>query len=308
MSSFIINPYNIIPSNVTTSYRNGQGDRTGSITITTTATISSGTINNLIDGVYAGNATDGVAFNSGQSTREIKFDFGSGVVIQEGRMMCDRNSNHGTWIFEGSNDDASYTQQGSSFTFGNVICSWGDATNQTSYRYYKLRQTSGTTSSSPWMEEIEFKMNGAVTTDDTAFRGDRTGSITASTTATLGFGTASNLVDGDHIDNSSGAIFFNPGGQSSKEFKFDFGTGKVITGFQAFFGATFTHGTFTAEGSNDDASYTALDTGFALGTSTTTCTRRTWANSTAYRYFKLRQTAGTLSGSADFIEVEFLIN
>lgn len=301
----------------TPSYWNsgGYGDRTGMITVTTTATLGAGTINNLIDGNFAANLTDACWFTNGQSNREIKFDFGAGVTkIIDGFRWAEGSitvGTHGTWVFEGSNDDSSYTGIGASFTLGNntgaTLVSYQFA-NSTAYRYYKLRQISGGTNSAPWLLEIEFSI--ADPTDavrDALEKGNRTSLITASTTATIsGAGAINALIDNVFETSVTGASWF-ASGQSSKEVKFDLGSGvaKIVTGFTWVQSTAGSHGTWVIEGSNDDSSYTGLGSSFALGSIGPQ--HVTFSNTTAYRYYKLRQTAGTTSSAPWFLEIEFRI-
>lgn len=300
---------------LTPSYWNdgGYGDRTASITVTTTATLGSGTIGTLVNGGFSVGPTDACFFNGGQSTREIKFDFGSGVtkVITGFRWMQDVGSTHGTWVLEGSNDDSTYTGIGSSFTLGGDSMVDYQMSNSTAYRYYKLRQTAGSTSGSPWLIEIEFRIGDASgLTRDALEAGDRTASITTTSTASFGAGTVSNLIDGAFVSNGTDACWFT-NGQSTKEIKFDLGSGvtKVITGFTWAQGTGGAHGTWIIEGSNDDSTYTQLGSSFTLGgvTGSPNPQHQTFANTTAYRYYKLRQTSGTTSSGPWILETEFRI-
>lgn len=283
-----------------------RGDRTASITVTTTATLGGGTINNLVDGGLATNTTDSAFFNNGQSTREIKFDFGTAYIVNGLRWLQDILSNHGTWIFEGSNDDSSYTQIGSSFALGGVVLTIFEGTNSTAYRYYKLRQTAGTTSNSSWLLEIQFRIAGTGdVARDALEQGDRTASITATTTASLSQGAINNIIDGAYVANSTDAFAF--GAESTREIKFDLGSGvaKKITGFDWLQNLTTSHGTWVIEGSNDDSSYTGLGSSFTLGG--VLVREVTYTNTTAYRYYKLRQTSGTTSSTPWNREIEFRI-
>jgi hypothetical protein len=167
--------------------------------------------------------------------------------------------------------DSSYAGIGSSFTLGNASSSLllvdYQFSNSTDYRYYKLRQTAGTTSSSPFLIEIEFRIGDPTgSTRDALEQGDRTASITTLTTAALGGGTINNLIDGVLRDNVSDGCWFT-NGQSSKEIKFDLGSGvsEAITGSSWIQGSGGQHGTWTFEGSNDDSSYTGLGSSFTLG-------------------------------------------
>ncbi|MBZ9974585.1 hypothetical protein [Mesorhizobium sp. BR-1-1-10] len=250
----------------------GMDDRTSSITVTTTATLGGGTINNLIDGGFGSNSTDSCWFNNGQTLREIKFDFGAGVqkIIDAFRWIQDiAAGSHGTWVFEGSNDDSSYTAIGSPFAFGGATLpyTYFTGSNTTAYRYYKLRQTSGSTLSSPWLREIQFRIADPAIGEvrDALVSGDRTSVITTTPTATMALSThIDNLVDGAFsLDANDSAAF--TAGESSKEIKFDLGSGKIFTGFLWLQSAENTHGTWVFEGSNDDSTYTGLGSSFTLG-------------------------------------------
>jgi len=133
------------------------GNRTGSITITSTAVFAVGTVSTLIDGINTGaNAW----WNAGQSNREILFDFGVGAskTIDGFTWYQDVSSGNGTWVMEGSNDNSSYTTFPESFTLGTGVEHVVTLTNTTGYRYYRLRQTAGTTSNTQYIREIEFKI------------------------------------------------------------------------------------------------------------------------------------------------------
>lgn len=146
-----------------TSYsgEDGSGNRTGTITVTTTATISAGSISVLVNGVTSGVFEP--SFTGGQTLREIKFDFATPRLIDEFKWYQGNTANHGFWQFFGSNDDTTYSSIGTWFTFDGLLFGAPKtyahmANNRTAYRYYKLRQLSGTTSNSPTLYEIDFKI------------------------------------------------------------------------------------------------------------------------------------------------------
>ena len=119
----------------------------------------------LVDGVTNSGGCD---FNGGQSGKHITFDFGAGAfkVIDEFKWYAGNGSNHGTWLFQGSNDDAGYDDVGTPFTLngpagGGSVTYSIPAYNRQGYRYYRLLQISGTTSGSPSNWEIEFKIADA---------------------------------------------------------------------------------------------------------------------------------------------------
>jgi hypothetical protein len=228
----------------TPSYWNsgGYGDRQAAIVETSTATVGGGAISSLIDGSMA----DSYWINSGQTTREFKFDFGTAKVINGFRWVESTFAAMGTWVAEISNDDSSYTQIGSSFTLGHnndVIATYLLA-NTTAARYLKLRQTGGTTSSAPYLREIEFSIAtpGTDVVHDARESGDRTALITVTTTATLGGGAITALVNGPYVGDTSGSCFFN-GGQSTREIKFDMAVAKTVTGFTWVQSVVASHGT-----------------------------------------------------------------
>lgn len=149
-----------------TSYANpgGTGDRTSIITVTTTATLAGGSppISGLVDGI---NSNTGAPFwTAGQTLRTITFDFGPTLfkqVIDEAKWYQNGTSAHGTWRWEASDDGSSWTPISANFTLdgGSTGAVIGDlSANTTGYRYYRLAQQSGTTSATPWLREIEFKI------------------------------------------------------------------------------------------------------------------------------------------------------
>jgi hypothetical protein len=150
-----------------TAYTNpgGTGDRQSSITVSTDISLVSGAIASLVNGVTNSGGCD---FNGGQSGKHITFDFGAGAykVIDEFKWYAGNSSTHGTWLFQGSNDDASYDDLGTPFTLngpagGGAVTYSVPAYNRQGYRYYRLLQISGTTSGSPTNWEIEFKIADA---------------------------------------------------------------------------------------------------------------------------------------------------
>lgn len=304
------------------SYANsgGTGARTGSITVTTTATLGSGagTQTHLVDGNLTASDTFAMWFNSGQSGKEIKFDFGSGRVIDEALWYQDTGATHGLWTWYGSNDDSSYTAIGGSFTLGGYAGIQRQVTlhgNTTSYRYYKLLHSGSppNTSSNPYIKEIEFRIDGTPggSTDysNTGGYGDRTSSITVTTTATTNAGTLNNLVDGAFNEDSSDAWQWNSG-QSTREIKFDFGTARVIDEASWQQNTASSNGTWKWQGSNNDSSYTDIGSTFTLGgtgNAGVSFLTQLHGNTTAYRYYKLLQTAGTTVTTFN-VEIEFRID
>lgn len=309
------------------SYTNtfGTGNRTASITVTTTATTGGGggLVSNLVDGDATLGSTHSWFWSNGQSGKEIKFDFGVGnaPIIRQARWKQDSAGTHGTWKWRGSNDDSSYTDIGGSFTLG--YSTSGAQThihttlinNVTGYRYYKLAQQSGTTSSGPWLEEIEFFTDGASTSEpDTSYayslggqtQGDgisaavdgdgvdRTAHITVSFSISPFAGTTSNLVDGAVGSNLTDSIEM-PSGATNLVMKFTFDNATRITALTWQQSTAATQGTYTLAGSQDDSSYTTIQTGIDL-TSLSSFHESTFTNTTAYKYYRFTQTAGSTTG------------
>jgi hypothetical protein len=140
---------------LTTSYANpgGTGDRTASITVSTTLSIF-GSISELVNGGQGNN----IWFNN-NTGQTITFDFGVGAskVIDEFTWYQSVAYNQGTWAFGGSNDGSSYTEFPEAFNLTQTTQIHA-VTNTAAYRYYRLRQTAGSTVSNPYQREIEFKI------------------------------------------------------------------------------------------------------------------------------------------------------
>ena len=154
-------------SPLTTSYSNplGTGNRTASITVTSTLAPSSGTLANLVDGAFGNNVTDSMFWSGGQSGRRLTFDIGTAKVINEARFKCDNATTNGTWKWQGSNTNngSDWVDLSSTFAFAGTGLGAGTvmgdmSTNVTQYRYYSLFQTAGVTSAAMWHQEWEFKV------------------------------------------------------------------------------------------------------------------------------------------------------
>lgn len=317
------------------SNTNGSGNRTGTITVTTNATLggSSGTIDKLVNGnTTTDNNSNSVWFNggAGDSGKFIKFDFGSSVVIKQSRWYQDVATNFtaaGQWA--GSNDDSSYTNIGGTTKLGGKAAgSQGDTTliaNTTAYRYYRF--TLGTTSSSPWVREVEFYIAGSTADEpDTSYlfslsggtnsttggatcplNGDgvdRTGSITVTCSDSGSGGTLSNLVDGGVGNNSTDSFAFS-NGLTNVVLKFAFATGVRIDGITWEAQTSANEGTYTLAGSNDDSSYTTIATGFQPVNGASFTEQNNLTNLLAYKYYRLTQTGGTTNSSPWEHEVMF---
>jgi hypothetical protein len=151
----------------TLSYFNtgGCADRTAGIpTITTDATLGTGTINNLIDGGMIEGASDSISFGSGQSGKSIKLDFGSSAVKQITAIRAfwaasGTTAQGGLWKVAGSDDDTTYVDIVTGLTLGGAAFQLFDlSSNIYGYRYYKIINTSGTTSNVDFFRELAFQI------------------------------------------------------------------------------------------------------------------------------------------------------
>lgn len=299
-----------------TSYANtgGTGSRSGSvINIGSAKQPGGGKVADLIDG----STSNSFFFDSGDPTgNALSFDFGPTgnlQVIDEFRWKQNTTNTHGTWKLEGWNGTAwSDITTGISLGGTNgtqtVTC-----TNSTGYIVYRLTQTAGNISSTPFIQEIEFKITsgGAFTAASTSYAntggtGNRTGTITATTTISV-TGTFTNIIDGAFADN----MFF--GNVTGGEMKFDLGSAKVIDAFKLYQDVVVNadgrgHREWICRGSNDDSTYTDLGGYFILDGNSTGLEFQQLRNKNSYRYYKFIHLDGSTSNHPFLRELEFRIS
>lgn len=137
----------------------GTGNRTASITVTTTATAGGGNVTQIVDGTQ----TNSFWWTASQSGREIKFDFGIPRKIIEAKWYQDLAATHGDWKWQGSSDGSTWTDIGTTFTLGATLQTQTTlAANTNFWRYYRLLQMTGVTSQSNYTREIEFNIDDTV--------------------------------------------------------------------------------------------------------------------------------------------------
>lgn len=166
----------VISAGQNTSYSNtdGQGNRTSSIVVSGSSTLlAGGTWDNLVDGATASNATDSIAFNAvAVSGLNITFDFGVGAsrIINEVTWKQGSAASHGTWQWQGSKDNATWTNIGATFTLGGATTQTQTtmSANSEGYRWYRLLGSSGTASGAPYIQEVEFKIGRTIVDYDAA--------------------------------------------------------------------------------------------------------------------------------------------
>ena len=184
-------------SSVSVSEAYETGDRTSSYTITTqNATTQTGSINNWLDGSFSAGTTNSWHWNaagSNQNGNSITFDLGSGnsKVYTGAKIYQSNTGSSGTWKWQGSNDNSSYTDLSSNFTWngsdgGSGTAQYAEATwsNNTAYRYARLMGVVGATDTdSPWQTELEFRVKTTTANATGSFEGN---AITASSTSSMG--------------------------------------------------------------------------------------------------------------------------
>jgi len=154
-------------SGVSTSYVNdgGSGNRTGSITVTTSAglTYTAGVGTTLVNGTTATN--ENYFFGVSASGHYIQFYFNDEYkVINEAKFYQSGTFSHGVWQWQASNDGSAWTDIGSTFTLGGYATQTMTelSSNTGGYKYYRIYGQSGTVSGAPWIYEFEFKIGNPV--------------------------------------------------------------------------------------------------------------------------------------------------
>ncbi len=139
------------------------GDRTASIAVTASDGLVAGafgSVTNIVNGSIVTNSTGSCALNAvSASGHWLQFDFVTPTYITEATFYEHIPSVHGTWKWQGSSNGTDWVDIGSGFTLGAIAIQVQTqlSGNDTYYRYYRLLGVSGTTSTAPWIQEIEFK-------------------------------------------------------------------------------------------------------------------------------------------------------
>lgn len=135
--------------------------------------------------------------------------------------------------------------------------------------------------------------------------GNRTASITVTTNIVAGQGSVSMLVNG--LTGASEYWFSaQPGGTAY--IQFDFGTQRNITEATWYQSQVAAHGTWKWQGSNDGSAYTDIGGTFTLGSAATQVISTLSGNASTWRYYRLQQTAGSISTAPWVNETEFSID
>lgn len=152
-----------------TSYDNwrGRGNRSApTIDVSTFTNYSTSVPENLIDGVNTASITYGWLPSSNQTwvDKYIRFDFGLStegkIVIDEVTWRQGSTATRGVVQWQGSDDAATWTNIGSSFTLGGATAQVQTELNgnTTGYRFYQLAGVSGSINYTSYINEIEFKI------------------------------------------------------------------------------------------------------------------------------------------------------
>jgi hypothetical protein len=315
------------------SYSNpgGSGQRRYLVIIQSTSSWGSGGTQTpiyLVDGSLGNN----IWFNTQVGGQYITFDFGQARIIDEAKWYQDNATTQGTWKWQGSADNSTFTDVGSSFTLGGATTQTITAINgnTTAYRYWKMVQTSGSTSSSPYTKGIEFQIDSLDTTvtqyGNTYGIGDRQANITISQSQTaghgdiiFGFSTAQDPSLAPLVDNLNSAA--NPGqlqykstalAVTGKWIKFQFPDYRIIDEFRWWYTVDVDQATWKLQGSNDNSTWSDLGTTQQINGSFI-INNRTYENSapiscfvftgchgntSSYIYYRMLGTSGSVSNNA----------
>jgi hypothetical protein len=145
------------------SYSNagGTGDRTASITVTTSGWTGTVNASNAVDGGFVPNSTDAINPTSVTNGAEMRFDFGAGAkkYISEAKVYW--NNNDATFLthWEGSNNGSSWDSLSSDVGYtSNTMTFALTHANTNGYRYYRWFKTTGTVPAGFFLE-TEFKID-----------------------------------------------------------------------------------------------------------------------------------------------------
>ncbi len=280
--------------------------------------------------------TTGTTWWNGQSNAgtSLTFDFGSPRIVDEAKWSQDNSTSQGTWQWQGSNDDSSYTDIGSTYTLGGSTLQTQTTLNgnTTPYRFYRMAGISGSASSSPFLRGIQFQINdiSASVPDygNPEGAGDRTAIITVTQSQTTGHGNIifgrsgvddpilSLFVDNlNRVDGSgTGALEFKSAGASitGNWVQFQFSQAYVVDQIRWFQDTQNTNGTWKMQGSNDGSSFSDVGTSATLGGGFDSVYGYSFfdgpnGNTTPYSYYRLVGVTGPPSDAPFLFEVAFRI-
>lgn len=303
------------------SYGNpgGSGNRTSLIRITATAGFR--VFRNypfigysLINGDYGNNGD----WTSGG---HVTFDFGEPRCIDEAKFYQSSSDVHGTWQWKGSNDGTTFTNVGGSFVLGGspvaVLTSLNG--NADFYRYWRMEQVSGSVSTTPYLQGMDFSIDDGSHLSDRWCHpqgwGDRRALVDVTFDPAAGpLSAAFAPIDGSMLTSdwvpSSGTVdpaltakgsFYWSDGTATPEIIFDFKEPVVMTALLIRSDSRASQGNFFIEASTDGLVWDGVG-GFEWGAYFDTIQDlRFWNQEVAvsaaspYRYYRLRQWNGAVN-------------
>jgi hypothetical protein len=299
------------------SYYNpgGRDYRAGLIAISTTLTMATGTIDQIIDGTR----TTGTTFTNGQAVvgDEIKFDFDAGAGIRkritEVRWIQGTALSHGVWKFQGSNDGSSWTDVSTSdFTLGSSVDQTidnGISTNAAFYRYYRFLGVSGTASSGTSLHDVLFKLAQQGGEDDTPAwtgmggRGFRTDIIELFfENVGLGATSRSVVIDGGRTGN---VVDWDASAVAGRYIQFNFPVSiqVLVDGVRLLQSTTAAQGDWKLQRSVDGTTWVDVGSSFTLGGALDS-TGTVISDGVPARYWRLTTVSGSTSNSPWIHEIE----
>lgn len=146
-----------LPASYDYAHAYGSGNRSATVTVSTSFTLGGGAVADWVNG----NTADAAAYiSSGQAAtgKEIKFVFAAAVSINQVRWYCEASIPVlGTFSWQGSNDGVNWTTLDSGIS---LMSAGGITTYNVTpgmYTQYRFYGTSGTTGTGYWIRETEFQ-------------------------------------------------------------------------------------------------------------------------------------------------------
>lgn len=295
-----------------TSYANpgGSGDRTATVLVT--AVGGNGPAFYLVNG----NTADNNFYFPTSTGCSVEFWFHAKVVIDEATYRQQNASAMGTWQWQASNDRTTWTTIGATFALGGTTTQTLTtlAGNTTAYSFYRMVQTGGVTSSSPYVHEFTFKIEDGGTTSylNPRGRGDRTALITVTSSGITWSNGTDKLVNGVYTTQT----FWNASAVAGHWIQFDLAGSYLLQEARFWFsGSGSNEGVWKLQGSPDASAWTDLTGSVTLGLGTAvtpTASTVTYlggfaTNVTAYRYYRLLGVSGSRTTGPYEQEMEFMV-
>jgi len=147
----------------------GTGNRTASITVTTTLNFHANPDLGGVAMFVNGNKTEEQMWSADALTGNyLRFQFLESIIMDHLKWYQADTTTHGVVKVQGSNDGTNWTDIGTSFSLGGATAQEIDISgNVTEYTYYQLLGVSGSINSPyPWIYEMEFSWTYPVSPSD----------------------------------------------------------------------------------------------------------------------------------------------